>query len=420
MKHKCRPLYIALCVAMASSSAFAVDFNGYVRAGTGIAGSGGGLQRGDEFHKNLLGRLGNEFDTYAEIGLGQELFNQDDHSMYLDTMFSMESDGNMETEKTSGSDSGEAEFGIKKAVLKIKGYIPDAPDATIWAGKRFYQRQDVHIIDTKFLNISGYGAGVEGLNAGPGTLSLAVVRGDDDIDDAVSSDDLNIYYLDARYSNLKPWDGAWAEVAMAYAVVNPTDDQDDVDSLDFDNGFMFTAQLSQSFSRGYNKTALQYGTKGLAQNMISQGGGWYDVWSGDVNSAKGYRLINTGDFKVTDNLLIDHVITYGYAQDHGDYVDDENLLSIVMRPTYSWSNYNKTILELGYFKDKKSWTSGSETKTGGEKITLAHAFTVGKEFLSRPELRFYVSYFKDEEGTYFKNGSKDNDIFYGAQFEAWW
>ena len=59
MKHKCRPLYLALCVAMASSSAFAVDFNGYVRAGTGIAGSGGGLQRGDEFHKNLLGRLGN-------------------------------------------------------------------------------------------------------------------------------------------------------------------------------------------------------------------------------------------------------------------------------------------------------------------------------------------------------------------------
>lgn len=421
MKNNNRPLLLAICVALASSSAYAVDFNGYVRAGTGVAGSGGGLQHEDEFNKSLLGRLGNEFDTYAEIGLGQELFNQDEHSMYLDTMFSMESEGNMEKEKTSESDSKEAEFGIKQAALKLKGYIPNAPDAVLWAGKRFYQRQDIHIIDTKFLNVSGYGAGIEGLQVGPGSLSAAVIRGDGDAyDGATSIGDLNVYYGDVRYSNLTPWEGAWAEVALDYAVVNPTDEQKETGAVDLDNGVMFTAQLSQSFSMGWDKIVFQYGDKGLAQNMISQGGGWYDIWSGDVNNAKGYRLINTGDIHFTENFMIDHVMTYGYAEDHGDWVDDEKLFSVVMRPTYCWSDYNKSMIELGYFKDKKTWDSGSVDKTGGKKITLAHAFTVGKGFLSRPELRFFVSYMKDDEGNSFKEDTKNSDVFYGAQFEAWW
>jgi maltoporin len=36
------------------------------------------------------------------------------------------------------------------------------------------------------------------------------------------------------------------------------------------------AIASQDMLGGYNKTVLQYANKGLAQNMVSQGGGWYD------------------------------------------------------------------------------------------------------------------------------------------------
>ncbi|MGC6746579.1 carbohydrate porin [Escherichia coli] len=38
----------------------------------------------------------------------------------------------------------------------------------IWGGKRYYQRHDLHIIDTKYWNISGSGAGVEKLYSRPG------------------------------------------------------------------------------------------------------------------------------------------------------------------------------------------------------------------------------------------------------------
>ncbi|MDG2795155.1 carbohydrate porin, partial [Vibrio parahaemolyticus] len=156
----------------------AVDFYGYVRAGLGASADGGGTKGGDEFYKTTLGRLGNEFDTYSEIGLGQELFNADGRSMYFESMFEMSSEGNLESEN-SKDDS--ANFGIKQLNVQAKGYIPSSPDAVIWAGKRFYQRHDIHIIDTKYCNISGYGVGIENIKLNTGAISAAVIRADNEL-----------------------------------------------------------------------------------------------------------------------------------------------------------------------------------------------------------------------------------------------
>lgn len=43
--------------------------------------------------------------------------------------------------------------------------------STIWAGKRFYQRHDVHMIDFYYWDISGHGAGIENIDLGFGKLS---------------------------------------------------------------------------------------------------------------------------------------------------------------------------------------------------------------------------------------------------------
>jgi hypothetical protein len=63
---------------------------------------------------------------------------------------------------------------------------------------------------------------------------------------------------------------------------------------------MLTGEISQDMLGGYNKTVLQYANKGLAQNMVSQGGGWYDMWN-YVNDATGYRVINTGLIPITES-----------------------------------------------------------------------------------------------------------------------
>ncbi len=415
-------LSVAILGSLLSAQAFAVDFSGYVRSGLGASADGGGTQGGDEFNKTKLGRLGNEFDTYSEIGLGQELFNKDGRSMYFESMFEMSSSGNLESESTS-NDS--ANFGIKQVNIQAKGYITALPDAVVWAGKRFYQRHDLHIIDTKYWNISGYGVGIENMKLKTGAISAAVIRADsalstwDDDGNETSFGDLNTYYLDLRYAGFSPWEGAWTEFGLDYAMVNPTDDQEALTD-DFKNGLMLTAELSQSFAIGWNKTALQYMDKGLAQNAISQGGGWYDIWSGDVSDAKGYRLINTGEMKFGDNFVFHHVLTYGRAEDHGDWLDSEEMFSFVARPTYIWSDFNKTMLELGYFNQEKTWDGGSVEKSGGTKVTLAHALATGESFYARPEIRFFVTYIKDNEQDNTFNGNSSDTINYGVQVEAWW
>ncbi|QXO18838.1 MULTISPECIES: maltoporin LamB [Gammaproteobacteria] len=408
-------LTVAILASLMATQVSAVDFYGYVRAGLGASADGGGTEGGDEFNKTKLGRLGNEYDTYSEIGLGQELFNQDGHSMYFESMFEMSSDGNLESESTK-DDS--ANFAIKQLNIQAKGYIPASPEAVIWAGKRFYQRHDLHIIDTKYWNISGYGVGIENIKLTSGAISAAVVRADSDVDDTTG--ELNTYYMDLRYAGFSPWEGAWTEVGVDYAIVNPTDEQEAA-TEDFDDGLMVTAELSQSFSLGYNKFVMQYMTSGLAQNAISQGGGWYDYWSGDVSDAKAFRFISTGDLKLSDSIVINHVLTYGKAQDHGDWLDKEEMFSFVARPTYSWSSYNKTMLEVGYFDQEKTWDSGVSEKSGGTKFTIAHALSTGEDFFARPEIRFYASYFKDNEnGNTFNSGKSDDTINYGVQIEAWW
>ena len=150
-----RTLSAALAAALISPSVFAasatlpgIDFHGYMRAGVGVSGDGSQA----EWQKNKIGRLGNESDTYGELELGSEVYKKNDVSFYLDSMVSMVSDGSNDNETTLDDD---AQFGLRQLNLQIKGLVPGDPNAVIWGGKRYYQRHDLHIIDTKYWNISG-------------------------------------------------------------------------------------------------------------------------------------------------------------------------------------------------------------------------------------------------------------------------
>lgn len=207
MKAKLLSASVAMALAMTATAASAVDFHGYLRSGLGVSANEGGTQSGSEFQKNKLGRLGNEFDTYGEIGIGQEVWNEDGKTFYVDSMFSIESKGTGNNENTK-DDS--ANFGIKQLNIQAKGLLSAAPEAVLWMGKRFYQRHDLHIIDSKYWNVSGYGAGVEKIKAGPGELSVAWIRDD--------QGPLNINFADVRYAGLSPWAGSWIELGIDYAM----------------------------------------------------------------------------------------------------------------------------------------------------------------------------------------------------------
>ncbi|MCO5345018.1 maltoporin [Aeromonas veronii] len=416
MKTKYLTSSIALAVAMMAANAHAVDFTGYFRSGVGVSQDG----KQQTANKDLLGRLGNEDDTYGEIGLGQELFKKDGVSFYVDSMVSMESDGSKDGESTKDDD---AKFGLRQFNAKVKGLIASDPDAILWVGKRYYQRHDLHIIDTKYWNVSGAGAGLENLKAGPGAFSFAWIRSDgNDIDNSITNNDLNINFLDVRYAGLKPWSGAWTEFGVDYAMPNPTDEQKSAgSSYDPKNGVMVTGEISQYFDgSGINeKLVLQYANKGLAQNMISQGGGWYDVWH-TTDDATGYRVILTGDIPVGERFSINHVFTYGKGEKLQAWHDNTELFSAVARGSYAWTDITKTLVELGTFERTKTWTSGSEDKESGQKYTLAQAWSAGPSMMARPEIRVYASYLTDGEGDSFNGNTDDHAWNFGVQAEAWW
>ncbi len=416
-----RTLTLALAAALTSPSLLAatsvpIDFHGYLRGGVGVSGDGGQV----EWQKNKLGRLGNESDTYGELELGSEVYKKDEVSFYLDSMVSMVSDGSNDNETTIGDD---AQFGLRQLNLQIKGLIPNDPNAVIWGGKRYYQRHDLHIIDTKYWNISGSGAGIENYTVGPGAVSLAWIRGDaNDVDYRVDNDnDVNINYIDLRYAGWKPWAGSWTEFGIDYAMPNPTNKQKSYGGLyDADNGVMVTGEISQDMFGGYNKLVLQYANKGLAQNMVSQGGGWYDMWH-YVNDASGYRVINTGLIPLTDKFSLNHVLTYGSANDITEYTDKTRLVSLVGRAQYQLTNYVRLIGEVGGFYQKDDYKNGTHYKQSGEKYTFAVGLADGPEFMSRPELRVFASYLNDsEDGKSFEDGTKNNTWNFGVQVEAWW
>lgn len=154
MKAKWLPISAAVIMALGSASASAVDFHGYFRSGVGIS------QDGDmqTIAKNKVGRLGNEDDTYSEIQLGQEVYNKGGKSFYVDSMFAMASNGSNDWEATNGDgtkvgrDGDGADFALRQFNVQAKGLF--GGNEVTWAGKRYYQRHDIHIADFYYWNIS--------------------------------------------------------------------------------------------------------------------------------------------------------------------------------------------------------------------------------------------------------------------------
>lgn len=156
------PIAVAVAVGTLSAPTMAVDFTGYARSGIGWTGSGGEQQCFQATGAQSKYRLGNECETYAELKLGQEVWKEGDKSFYFDTNVAYSVAQQNDWEATSPA--------FREANVKGKNLIDALPGSTIWAGKRFYQRHDVHMIDFYYWDISGPGAGLEDVDLGFGKL----------------------------------------------------------------------------------------------------------------------------------------------------------------------------------------------------------------------------------------------------------
>ena len=451
MKANWLPLSAAVALALSSVAASAVDFHGYARAGAQASTQGGEvycLGNGNIGHK--VGRLGDECDTYAELTLNQEVYNKANNKWTLNTLVAY---GTAEGNRDLQGDSWQAVGGNgpwNGQRLSIRelwtGYQTDA-GYQIWAGKRFYQRKDIHLLDLYYLNNSGYGAGIEGIDVGMGNLAFAVTKW---ANDGTSDYNRNVYKLDARWNGIPVGPLGNLDASVIYALPFISEQQEanaagNARANRANSGALVTLDLNTAVNSDsvnlMNHFVVQYGTNGFG--YIGQNGNHAgDNYTPDLDDT-GVRVIDwgtldAGNFGLGYSFIWAHVnsgddhiatpfgqpgYTWTTARSGWEY-------SVVLRPEYKWTEFTRTTLELGYSAQK---TNGNVANVKYEdpdvyKVTLAQQFTPGKGFWTRPAIRFYVSYIGGDEfaegwAVGYKNKNKDGDeyqITVGTQVEAWW
>ncbi|MFC0228051.1 maltoporin [Serratia aquatilis] len=410
------PLALAIAAGVLSTQAMAVDFHGYARSGIGWTGSGGKQQCFQATGAQSKYRLGNECDTYAELKLGQELWKDGDKSFYLDSNLAYGIDQENDWEATNPA--------LREINVQGKNLIAALPGANIWAGKRFYQRHDVHMIDFYYWDISGPGAGLENVDLGFGKLSFAVTRSTEEggsyrwinnqlSDESKTSNDV----YDVRLAGLETNPGGTLELGFDYGRANTADDFKLAEGASKD-GVMATLEHTQSMFGGFNKFVVQYAT----DSMTSWNSG-HSQGASVNNDGHMLRLLDHGAVKMGDDWEMMYVGMYQNIN-----LDNDNgttWYTVGIRPMYKWTPIMSTLFEAGYDNVRSQKT---DDRNSQYKLTLAQQWQAGDSIWSRPALRVFATYANWDEkwgnvnGVAVNNGGRgsDSEVTFGAQFEAWW
>ena len=427
---------LAAAFAMPAQADFTpnANFNGYMRSGV----MHGNSAFGSKTDTVKLGRLGNENDTFMEFGLGADVAKVDDVTYSVYGMIAHGGDGN-ETDWNTNLSCRQAWAGAKN--LLGQG------DDFLWIGKRYYKREDIHVLDEYYYNVSGTGVGLENVVLGSGKISLAWTRNDKD----AKKDDVNIYSMKSEYKykglkdNNKPakvkvntydvryefpvWDGASLQLGATYLEAEK-DKKGSYRTYTIEkensigDGLNLSAELNIGLLGGFNKTVVQ-SFPGSSAADVHYGTGssvYYD-------EGQGWRLINWGDVHFTKEFGMFHVVQYAHSSGFKSY-DSERTVNLVVRPYYQLTKMTKLLAEVGWFADKKTANTDdkgvqSYVSKHDSKYTLAYAISPdASNFWSRPEFRFYVSHVSVSDnmsiGPTNEWVRQTSDNMFGAQVEAWW
>ena len=421
-----------------------IDFNGYFRAGYGRDNQGGpqpAFQAPGAFSKY---RLGNEAETYGELIFGKNWYVPDMFSPNAPSRTDGTPDGPIARAQVrvafydpygnSGSSSS-FQTSLPEAWAEIGNVTAAQPEMKFWAGDRFYRRQDIHINDFFFYNMSGAGGGVEDYETSFGKLALAWIgngaqSGIYSSDIAVEPDlknqagfskqsfDLSLYDLDV------PW--GKGEFGLVFATENSGKNalgQKAPDSRGVALTFIHTHEKFLS-DDGVNTFSLQLGN-GAAKTFTSG----YETTA----TTNGTYIIpdqpHSWRFRATESFVaqpwshfsVSPAAVYQYT-DYDNSQGNVQWLSAGVRPIYHFNDFFSLALEPGVDHVIDSGIDRSGTLC---KLTLAPQVSLGNKFFSRPVLRAYVTYaawtdsFKGEVGgNDFMNDT--SGLTWGMQMEVWW
>lgn len=437
-----------------------VEFHGYMRSGVGRSSNGG--EQGSFYLPGAINnpsggpgyRLGNEEDNYFELAVDVRAYEKGDTNFKLHFRptfrqwndardASVDAGGNVDY---SHSATQNQMVYLREAWGEANGVLGNSnllKDASLWMGRRFYQRHDIHMLDFYYWNNSGDGVGLENINVGLGKLSYAYIQADRNnvnggwdggvsgwahFPGTVQTDVFNyngkvvVASHDLRWSGLSAWQGSSFTLGFQYN--EPSVRKGSVSPSNNNVGRRYHAEYQQSgILGGDNKL---YFTKGDGSTFWN----WYNP---EVNTKNNWWM-------VMDNLFIQPTKQFGMGAvvlhrvqnedstqpGHRDMVWD----SIGVRPTWFFTKHISVAAEVGYDRFK---VSGDGSPADGQtrsmlKKTLALQFSPQASWWSRPVLRLFVTKanwnkyataWGTPSGLGVFNGSQAGTTF-GAQIEAWW
>ncbi|WP_153446775.1 carbohydrate porin [Vibrio algicola] len=398
---------LALALAAATTLPFTVQaddsftFSGYARYGAGYSDDGplykGSLQNGinviqtagNQYTKT--GRLGNEGNGF-EFKLNKA-FIQDDMKWDVAVMLDDGYDGQA--------------TGISQAYAGGSGIFATQPNAYIWAGQRFNDREQLGTNDYYVLQNDGTGGGVDNLDFGFAKFDIAVVAGDKGRNGryAVTSQLHDIILTDnqsLRFHANFGWGNGYEQDGTDDAATKKVDDH---------TAYQLAGIYRLTWASGWNEFLVRYGN-GTRSQILNNGTG------GDGDTLGAFMQ---GEIDFTNNILME----YTFSHEDNDLETnvsgtDEKWNQAVIRPGYRWNDRMSTWLELGYDQVKFGDNLGTNSSW---KATLSQNVGLGSFMGSRPMLRFFATYGElDTEyvaATQAKDGTSDG-LTFGAMFEAWW
>src|SRR6516164_7388159 len=388
------------------------EFHGYMRSGQGLNGGGGQMVAFQAPGAGAKYRLGNEVDTYGEMIFVNNWINPNHES---DKAW-MKTEVLVQANTTQSSNFASTDqFRFREAFIQVGNVLASNPSADFWAGERYYRRLNIDIDDFYYLDMSGYGGGVENLNVGIGQVAVSYLGGakEDLITNngtyAKSNIDARLYGVKALAGDL----GFWFDYAFSKGGTL-ANGQNVPSSSGWAIGLGHTRQ---EWLGGYNRLSLQYGV-GNAANFSTG----IDEPTVYLPNAHTFRLTDSAVIQPNDKFAIQPVVIYQLQTDGNPANGTNKWLSFGGRPVFYFTDHLSLAVEAGF--DHTS--SGVGLYKGWlEKFTVAPQIGAGRKFFSRPVLRAFVTYANWSEGLKgFVGGpaylNKTSGWNFGVQGETWW
>jgi maltoporin len=377
--------------------------------------------------------LGNEAETYGEFILVNNWLNPDHNGdkAWLKTEVMIEANTSNSTNYAAfpqtvvngtATSGGNDQFRLREAFVRGGHLFGDTqPDATVWAGERYYRRQHVEINDFYPLDLSGYGAGLEDFNVGFGKASVAFLAGARP-DITTGNGNYQKSNIDVRVYDIKGplglW-GGWFDYATSKGGTTP-----DGTVIPTSDGYAVGLRHQRlEWHGGFHTLAIQYGT-GAAANFSSPGSGTVVEDPTPYQNHRAQFLVTEQVlFQPNDKFAIMPIFIYQRTKDGNPQHPWQQWVSLGARPEFFFTKYLSLAVEAG--ADHTHSRIAPLYDGWLRKFTIAPQVGAGRKFFSRPVLRAFVTYANWSGGlkgfvggTPFQN--RTSGLTYGVQAETWW